>query len=103
MGLDDATQRAKESANRAAVRGWLHAREGKINLEELAQFLTDDATRFGPRPSFIGGGPLESAGYDPGPAQGRDRLVAGFGDDVLPYQPGSISVEVENIIAEDDY
>src|SRR5262245_38557976 len=101
--MSERTTNSREDANKASVLGWLRAREVRMDLEHMATFLTEDASRYGPRPSFLEGGPRETARFGNGPALGRDRLLHGFSDDGLPYEPGSITVEVENMIAEGDY
>jgi ketosteroid isomerase-like protein len=89
--------------NRECVRAWLAAREGTIDFEAMGQFLTEDSVRYGPRPSFLEGGPLEGAGYPKGPAQGRKRQINDFEDPKrFPYQPGSLH-EIEHMVAEGDY
>jgi ketosteroid isomerase-like protein len=86
----------------------LLAREGRIDLEAMAQFLTEDATRIGPRPSFVAGSRLPGSPmadhFVPGqPVQGRERILEGFADKNTPYEPDSIRIEIENLTAEGDY
>jgi ketosteroid isomerase-like protein len=92
-----------ESVNKECIRGWLRAREGEYDLEHMAQFLTEDIVRYGPRPTFVEGNPREAEGLAEGPAAGRERVMRGWLPEFLPYQYGSIEVDIEHILAEGDY
>jgi ketosteroid isomerase-like protein len=94
-----------ETLNKEVVAGFLAALSSR-DLERLGSLLTSDAVRYWPRPSFLGGGPEQAAGNTSRdtvePAQGRDRLVAESRANFY-YRPGSITIEIERLIAENDY
>ena len=77
------------SRNKDVVLRFLDAGH-RADMATVDSLITDDVMKFGPRPSS----PF------PSPVRGRENLLAGYHHWV--FQPRSISMEVERVIAEGD-
>src|SRR5262245_34115279 len=98
------SESSTEQTNKECVRSYLHSREGHIDFDAMAQFLAEDVIRIGPRPSFVAGARLPEVTFVAGqPIQGRERILEGFAEANSIYEPGSIRIEIEHILAEGEY
>jgi ketosteroid isomerase-like protein len=82
----------RRAANKELVVRYLkHAH--RCDWQAMGALLAEDATHYGPRPAS----PLEPL------IRGRDNLLRELPSHTSLYQEGTVSIDIENIIAEGDF